>query len=592
MKSRYAKRWACVLVPALFCAVCAMPAWAGAGNGSDPPAPGTTGVATAVPDLPVPHSRPCTVPLFTDVDFTNFTPKTFSYTPPARCRGPWARVVLEADYSVSAGRQFDRTASIWLGDVNVFFGTTQEPSAEVAPQWHVQRDLTDYSAWLRKSHDGRTLLGNIVNSTYTGVITGSAKLVFYPGPAPQVPDAVVSLSSNPDGDVNNVSPGTPQAGRTLTLPRNMVAIYMDVFAQSQASDEFWELCVPDSVADQLQSCGGSGFRQTLVYIDGQPAGVAPVYPWIYTGGVSPALWRPIPGVQTLNFKPFRINLTPFAAQLDDGQPHTIDLGVTHAGDHFATVANLLIYQDPHRSTISGALQRNTLTADPGQTDSIDHTGNGQTTVSTTSTRDFSIAGYVDTSHGRVDTSVHQHVDFSSVQHFTISDTQFRQQLNQLTRVHVQTTVSGLFGLIREQTRRNYRFPLTFDYNDHVGNDGLEALDISATQAYLRTRQRYFDGRLVFQDTYRNAVTPAVHYNFDASGNLTSVDPWSSAEHVHYDNSDLQCFDRRIRSDHYDLTTVTDGTGCRGGHNLYFWTPLMNLGSVSLFRGNPAASWRW
>jgi hypothetical protein len=584
-------RRAPVLASALVCVFLALPAWAGHGDSSAPPEPGTTGVATAVPNLPVPHGRPCTVQLFQDATFANFTPRTFSYSPPARCHGPWARVVLEADYSVTAGRQFDRTASIWVGDVNVYFGTTQEPSADISPVWHVERDLTDYSAWLRKPHDGRTVLGNVVNSTYTGVITGSAKLVFYPGPAPQVPDQVISLSQNPDGATNTVNPGTPQAGRTLTLPRNMVAIYMDVFAQSQASDEFWQLCVPDSVADQLQSCGGSGFRQTLVYIDGEPAGVAPVYPWIYTGGVSPALWRPIPGVQTLNFKPFRVNLTPFAAQLNDGQPHAVTLGVTNTGNHFATVANLLIYQDPHRKTVGGALVRNTLQADPGQHDSIQSQGDGQTTVTTTSTRNFSIAGYVNTSRGRVDTRVHQHVDFSSVQQFTISDTQFHQHLDQLTNVRVRTTTSGFFGHLRERTQRNYRFPLTFDYNDHLDADGMEKLDISADQAYQRMRRRYLGGRLIFHDRYRNAVHPSVRYNFDANGNLASVDPWISAQHVHYDNSAFQCFDRRITSDHYDLLMVDDGASCRHGRNRYFWSPLMNL-SWHFFRGTEASLWRW
>jgi len=54
----------------------------------------------------------------------------------------------------------------------------------------------------------------------------------------------------------------------------------------------------------------TAFRESEVTIDGNPAGVAPVYPWIFTGGIDPELWIPIPGVQTLNFKPYRVNLTP------------------------------------------------------------------------------------------------------------------------------------------------------------------------------------------------------------------------------------------------------------------------------------------
>jgi hypothetical protein len=51
-------------------------------------------------------------------------------------------------------------------------------------------------------------------------------------------------------------------------------------------------------------------------------------------------------VQTLNFQPYRVNLTPFAAMLDDGQPHTVALSVYNADSYFSATASLLLYQDP------------------------------------------------------------------------------------------------------------------------------------------------------------------------------------------------------------------------------------------------------
>src|SRR5215813_4682060 len=93
---------------------------------------GSINTATADPLLPRPATQPCVVPLFTMVEFANFSPKTFSYTPPA-CPGPWAKVVLRANFSVTAGRQFDRTANIWIGGTNVYFGTTSEPQPPLPP---------------------------------------------------------------------------------------------------------------------------------------------------------------------------------------------------------------------------------------------------------------------------------------------------------------------------------------------------------------------------------------------------------------------------------------------------------------------------
>ncbi len=106
---------------------------------------GSANTVTANASVPRPATTPCTVQLFQNLDFSDFSPKYFSYTPPSGCPGPWAAVVLEADWSVDAGRQFDRTAEIWIGGANVYFGTTAEPSHDVQRMWHTENNLTEYS---------------------------------------------------------------------------------------------------------------------------------------------------------------------------------------------------------------------------------------------------------------------------------------------------------------------------------------------------------------------------------------------------------------------------------------------------------------
>src|SRR5437763_246221 len=91
-----------------------------------PPTVGSTNVAAADPLIPAPYTTPCTVTLYENKEFADFNVKPFDYAPPASCPGPWQKVVLSADFSVTMGRQFDRTAQIWLGGAIVYFGTTQE----------------------------------------------------------------------------------------------------------------------------------------------------------------------------------------------------------------------------------------------------------------------------------------------------------------------------------------------------------------------------------------------------------------------------------------------------------------------------------
>ena len=279
------------------------------------PQVGSSNPVSAEPNVPRPTTAPCAVPLFTDLQFADYGTKPIAYTPGTGtgCAGPWSKVVLTADFTVTAGRQFDRTAKFYLGGANIYFGTTAEPRATLSPSWHIERDVTDLSALFSSPQTGVASIQNIVNSTYTGVIYASAQLLFYPAnaanPAAVVPDQVLSFPVNDTASLNTTA---DQAKGSFTFPLNLERVYLDVIAESQGNDEFWYLCVPSGLAGELQSCGNTAFRETEVSIDGKPAGVAPIYPWIYTGGIDPYLWEPITGIETLNFKPYRVDLTPFA----------------------------------------------------------------------------------------------------------------------------------------------------------------------------------------------------------------------------------------------------------------------------------------
>ena len=102
---------------------------------------GSPDVAVADPGVPKPPGKACVVELFNDVTFDDFGTRPYSYAPPTGCGTHWKKVVLQADFSVTAGRQYDRTATFWLGGVNLYFGTTQEPSATVSPHWRVERHM-------------------------------------------------------------------------------------------------------------------------------------------------------------------------------------------------------------------------------------------------------------------------------------------------------------------------------------------------------------------------------------------------------------------------------------------------------------------
>ncbi len=540
-------------------------------NYSAPSSPviGSANTVTANAPVPRPDTTPCVVQLFSNVDFADFNPKFFSYTPPAGCPGPWAAVVINADWSIDAGRQFDRTAEIWIGGANVYFGTTAEPSRTVARSWHVESDLTDYSPLFTAAQDGRIDLGNLVNDTYTSVIHGSAYIQFYPAghaQAPRTADIVLPLSASSTGGTVTLNSTSDKLTQTFTLPPNVERAYLDVFSQSQSGDEFWYTCAPNDVAAELDNCGGSAFREAEVSIDGSPAGVAPVYPWIYTGGIDPYLWRPVPGVQTLNFAPYRVDLTPFAGPLSNGQPHTVAVNVFNANGYFSETATLLLYLDHGSTQVTGAVTNNTISQpQPVVREHLRTTDTGVTgTVTDTSNRGFTVEGYAMTSHGRVNTKVTQSINFSNRQTYLVSNTNTtftdNQTVNQLTSISssTRTTDSGGQLIDAKQTA----WPLNLSVSFSQSNvDGSYQQSTTINQGLTLGDLVLQNGIPISFTAFSDAVSPTDTLAVDAQGNVTTSGQTNKEQYSYLDSTG-SCWNETIRAAAGVLTSVQGGQ-CHG-----------------------------
>jgi Peptide N-acetyl-beta-D-glucosaminyl asparaginase amidase A len=528
---------------------------------------GTSLEVTADPLVPRPHTKHCEVTLLTNQAFADFSNKNFSYTPPADCPGPWSKVVFTADFSIQPGVQFDRTGQVFFGGVNIYFGTTAEPLHNQTDTWHVERDLTDYSSLFKTPQSGFAILGNIVDPSIglTSTIFGTFKLEFFQADfgnhAPRTADLVLGLPNNGTATLDATTPGVTE---TLTLPTNVEAAYLDVFPESQQNEEQWFLCLPDSL-ENFSGCGNTAFRQVDVSIDGQPAGVAPVYPWIYTGGVDPGLWIPIPGVQTLNFVPYRVDLTPFAGLLSNGQQHTVGVTVFNAFNHFSTTAALLIFEDHGSSHVTGAVTEDTLT-DPNPTvvnnASFDSSGNGGGTVTVTSSQRYTIAGYVNTSHGRVSTKVDGNVNFSNVQTVTSTATTFGQGAVQTSTVDQKTTTQD--GHVFTSKEINSSYPFTINFLETLETNGDIQQVSTVDQKFQHGQTDSIEGHSVFNSNVSNEVSSADTATFVPTPTGFGLGPnsnQSSQQTYVFKDSRGNCYKRQLKAANNVLDTVTDGAAC-------------------------------
>jgi hypothetical protein len=513
-------------------------------------APVVSGSEAAVPAFPAP--APCTVTLFSGFQFVNFNAQYFTYTP--TCPGPWSKVVFNGSFAITPGIQYDRTAQISLGYVNIYYGTTREDDPTFGPTWNVTRDLTDYSSLFTATQPGEVDLGNLVNSEYTGVISGTATLSFYPlaagGTPPVVADVVYPLPDGPGGAVG-LDSGTSLLSETFTLPTNVESAYLDVFAQSQNDDEFWWSCAPNDVAGELEDCGNTAFRETEISIDGTPAGVAPVYPWIFTGGIDPNLWLPIPDVQTLNFVPYRVDLTPFAATLSNGQPHTVSLSVYNADNYFLVTAALLVYEDHGSTTVTGATTTNTIGSGPNPvvTENIIINSDGVPvgTILVTSQREFTVSGYVNTSHGRVTTTLDQAVNFSNNSvYLEDSDT----WVQSTTVNSVKNVISGSSN---QTTTSQIDYPFQVVLSVAALPDGDEEETVAVKQSYLTSQTAKTNGTA----TGFSAITQA-YVGADTVDLVTGEDLLENSQLLSTSTTNQTCLQALIES--HDGSVVSNTSG--------------------------------
>jgi hypothetical protein len=371
---------------------------------------GSGNVVFADQNLPRVNEKPCVAPLFTNQTLTPVTPLIFKYRLPLACPGPYAQIVFNGTFSVAAGVLLDRTVSVEVNNVPLYLGTTAEPTPTLGPSWHVARDVTDEASLFTHQQSGEADI-KVVNALDTGAITATATLEFYPAAPPAIPPAtspdLVYAFPNLAGGPQLLPTGTTQLSATYTLPTNVDSAYLDVYTQSQNVDEQFFNCAPGNVAAELFACPNSPIRLTEVTIDGVPAGLAPVYPLIFTGGLDPYLWAPIPGVQTLEFRPYRVNLTPFASVLANGLPHTIALFVQHADNYFQAFGTLLAYEDHGSTAVTGAITNNTLKTSSGENtvENLSLPPSVDGTIAVSVPRTYDIAGNVNTSTGLVSTDV-------------------------------------------------------------------------------------------------------------------------------------------------------------------------------------------
>lgn len=559
-------------------------------------AAGSNPITTVDPRVPRGAGKACVVELFHNQRFPDESdPFHYTYAPPPDCPKPWAKVILLLDITGSRHAAV-YSLSVDLAGVPIFRGIP--PKYDNDATWHVERDLTDDISLLRVPNDGQILNfsdGSLELGPPTQ-ITGSAKLLFYRAsantPAPRVPDAVYPFNST-----------------AQSLPHNIVRAYLDVFNAAP----WWFTCVPDQSVNtwhalvsrlalgdepQLgifppgQGCRGGSFLESEIIIDGTPAGVVPTFP-LLAADFNPFLRntvdQPAPPSQMLNFIPYRVDLTPFAAVLNDAGPHTIRL--LEVGRQFfggLGEGQLLLYLDPGRVHVTGGVTLNTLTGSssiPTVTNTLSASGDVlQGRVTTLFNRSFEIRGFVNTSHGQIRSAVTQSGRFSNIQVFHLYGLGVNNEMP-VSRMYEQniwlnstidrTSRSSKGAKVISRDEERVVYPLRFRYHAEgaVVDEG-DGLIIEPTKASMGAHQ----ARLLNGDHYRAGLVRYItdlDDVFDASRarDFVSGGPdtrWKSFREYSFGDNLGSCYENALTTHDGAVDAQVQGAGCPHDLNRVRW----------------------
>jgi hypothetical protein len=272
-------------------------------------------------------------------------------------------------------------------------------------------------------------------------------------------------------------------------------------------------------------------------------------------------------VQTLNFVPYRVDLTPFAGVLSNGESHSVAISVFNSDDYFNVTGTLLLYLDHGSKHVTGEVTENTIGSGPNPKVTEDFSTAGGKVVGTatvTSARQFSLAGYVKTSHGRMDTTVRQDFKFSNTQQYNITATVYSEDVSQTTTVTSKTTTRE--GFIVTEVDNTFSYPLTVDFSEVENADGTFSLPTTIQQKYSENETVKLNGFPIYLRSVSNSVEPTDTLDFDASFNFLGNEGQASSQNYVSFDSLGGCYSKKLTVENNVLTDISRGEGCGGGEH--------------------------
>ncbi|KAL7583055.1 hypothetical protein Lser_V15G45420 [Lactuca serriola] len=519
--------------------------------------------------IQLPNTKPCsTLLLQHDFGYTYGSPPVSAqYTPPSNCPSTdFAKIVLEWT-ATCKGRQFDRIFGVWLGGVELLRSCTAEPRA-TGIIWTVKKDITRYYSLLM-SNQTQTLdvyLGNIIDSTYTGVYHVNVSIHYYPFEKKPVnsnhahnewADLIIPISRNLPGNDGlwfEIQNSTDVKTKQFAIPQNAYRAVLEVYVSFHENDEFWPTNLPNDYisANNLSGYPGDGpFREVIVSLDGKIIGAVWPFTVVFTGGINPLLWRPITAIGSFDLPSYDIEITPFLGALLNGKLHDFGFGVTNALNVWYIDANLHVWLDAKSEKTKGMFLNQKIS--PLHESLVSNFTGLNGTFLTSVQRSIKSTGWVESSFGKIVTESKQDFNYTNI--MVMSKNGDLQIVNQI--IEFNDSVDSKIPSFVHNTKSLKTFSF-YIYSDTL-DKGNKSYD-QVANVTLGFNEKKIDN---FGSKSSSSVLENIQNGQGSmlvKGNLVVSGLGSTQEMYNY-SDDKFCYFRDISSSNYTIIYDKEGDTC-------------------------------
>ena len=211
--------------------------------------------------------------------------------------------------------------------------------------------------------------------------------------------------------------------------------------------------------------------------------------------------------------------------------------------YWGLTPNLLLWTDPNSSSTHGATTQNTLAANPTSITTSQQTGSQSVNYTLNASRSYAVSGWVQTSSGRVTTTVRRTLTFANTNVFTLKN--YRQQTRNNQTLRTVTTTTDASGTHVDTVDEQDPLTAVEMFQQPPRKDSF-TLPAHVTQSKIINETMTSHNATTFSSSLSNSVQGAGVLSEYNGGQYRLANGTDQQDYAYRDSTGL-CYERKIHA---------------------------------------------